>query len=162
MKKGFHCDLKCGDLLATRTKNQKTNQFEQQNKMVVDQIDLTGLSKSCVDFAKVINSDQFRSVRSNYEEKFNKYDHRAHLKKDEHLKSLIEQAKEKMRSKEFKICSKLYNEVGEPELASNSNSITSLSLPAGTSSSYTSVARSNARRSLHIPSGAARTSAGVL
>ena len=82
--------------------------------MVVDQIDLTGLSKSCVEFAKTINSDRFRSVRSNYEEKFNKYDYKAHLKKDEHLKSLIEQAEAKMRSKEFKICSKLYNEVSNP------------------------------------------------
>ena len=93
----------------------KPSQLNQKStkvlKMVVDQIDLTGLSKSCADFAKVINSDQFRSVRANYEEKFNKYDYRAHLKKDEHLKSLIEQAEEKMRSKEFKICSKLYNEV---------------------------------------------------
>lgn len=83
--------------------------------VVADQIDLTGLSKSCAEFAKVINSDQFRSVRSNYEEKFDKYNHRAHLKKDEHLKSLIDQAEEKMRSKEFKICSKLYNEVSGPE-----------------------------------------------
>lgn len=83
--------------------------------MVVEQIDLTGLPKSCSEFAKVINSEQFRSVRSNYEEKFKKYDYQAHLKKDEHLKSLIEQAQAKMQSKEFKICSKLYNEVSQSQ-----------------------------------------------
>lgn len=79
--------------------------------MSFDQIDLNGLSKSCIEFVKVINSERFKSIKSNYEEKFNNYDNTVHLKKDEHLKSLIEQAQDKMKSNEFKICSKLYNEV---------------------------------------------------
>lgn len=76
-----------------------------------DQINLNVQSKSCLNFISVLNSDQFKSVRDNYEKKFQKYDNKIHQKKDEHLKSLIEEAENKMKEKEYKICSKLYNEV---------------------------------------------------
>lgn len=79
--------------------------------MVISEIDLSGQSKSCIDFVSVINSEQFKTVRENYEEKFNKYDNKVHLKKDEHLKSLMQQAEEKMKDGEYKVCTRLYNEV---------------------------------------------------
>ena len=78
--------------------------------MVIEQFDLIQ-SKSYSDFMSIINSDQFKSVRENYEVKFNKYDNKVYQKNDQHLKSLIQQAETKMEAGEFKMCSKLYNEV---------------------------------------------------
>ena len=78
--------------------------------MVIEQLaqsfELNGLSK---DFLKVINSDRFKEIRKNYEEKFSRYDFKVHLKNRQHLTSLLEQAEAK--SNEFKIQIKLYNEV---------------------------------------------------
>lgn len=94
--------------------------------MVVQQIDLSDQSKSCLEFVSVIKSDRFKSVRENYEEKFNKYNNKVYLKNDEHLKSLIEQAENKMKSNEFRICSKLYNEVSLKIVHCTINSIVCL------------------------------------